>query len=453
MKITDIVYHGNGATITFDDNSIAEGAYKYVGDELLIVGLNNAQKIALDVFISRNSTATSDLLSPPKLDMVGTGDAIFVDDIADLPTPVNGIITLVPGVPYVITGDVDLNGNRIVCNGINTISGISSETSFLRSTGLSASNPLIYSRYSLPMHDLSITADYAMEIDGVGDVLVALDWTAVNFVGCQQVGYIKNASNFVYNDSAFLGSANLEFDGTIATIAINNSLLSGISGETTLSLLSTLTVTRRFRIIYSSFVVLSGAIGISTDVSLSIPVESAIFDTVNFSGPGTYLSGITASDNKALFSNCVGIKNSTANGQMYMIDNVTTTVISDTVNFFKVLGTTTVSDLTDKFTHANNRLTCDAIVSRKYIVQCTISFTSNANNVCEFGFFDSTLGTIRTPSRTKSTANAAGRAENVNFMCVLEHTAGNYVEIHMRNTTGSNDILVTDMNVMVTELH
>jgi hypothetical protein len=82
-----------------------------------------------------------------------------------------------------------------------------------------------------------------------------------------------------------------------------------------------------------------------------------------------------------------------------------------------VLGTTSASADNSKYTHTNNRLTNDASVSRKYLIQCVLSFTSGANHVCEFGFYDSELGAIRTPSRTKSTSNA-GVACRKRFICL-----------------------------------
>ena len=135
-----------------------------------------------------------------------------------------------------------------------------------------------------------------------------------------------------------------------------------------------------------------------------------------------------------------------------MQNNATVTTIASSSTFYKVSGTTTASSDNSKFSHSNNRLTCDADIVRKYLIQCTLSFNSSNGNVCEFGFYDSQLAGIRTPSRTQATANAAGRAENVSFSCVLFMSSGDYLEIHCANNTGSNDITVTDMNFVVTEI-
>lgn len=224
------------------------------------------------------------------------------------------------------------------------------------------------------------------------------------------------------------------------------------SGNTVFIIPATASISRRFRIIYSSFIIGSGETGINLNASATISDESYILDTCNFAGGGTYATGITQTSNKALFINCVGITNTAVNGQIYMQGNVTATTISVQNTFYKVAGTTTASADNSKYLSTDNRLTNDATVTRKYLIQCILSFNGSANDVYEFGFYDSKLAAVRTPSRTKSTANAAGRAENVAFGSVVSHTAGDYLEIHVTNTSGARNATIDAMNFIVTEI-
>lgn len=381
---------------------------------------------------------------------LNTGDVVFVDNKDDLPAASGGVITLADNVTYFFTTTVDLLGDRLVGGQNTTILGGSSENCRIKSTGL-AGTALITSNYSLPIRNITIEADVALNLDGDGTT-TALDWFGVNFTDCNTVGTIKDYSNFIMQDSAFLNSGGLTFDGSIGTIAFGQCLFNCNASNTAITLPATLTVTRRFRIIYSSFVILSGETGINVNASATIPTESYILDTINFAGGGTYLTGVTHTSNDALFINCVNITNTAVNGQLYMQGNVTATVIANTNDFVKVAGTTSASADNAKFSHSNNRLTCDAVISRKYLIQCTLSFTSGNANVCEFGFYDSQLNGIRTPSRTKATANAAGRAENVVFSCVLNMKSGDYLEIHARNTSAVTNITVDQLNFVVTEI-
>ena len=135
-----------------------------------------------------------------------------------------------------------------------------------------------------------------------------------------------------------------------------------------------------------------------------------------------------------------------------MQGNATATTVAASSTFYKAAGVTTASADNQKYTETDNRLTNNATIERKYLLNCSLSFESTANNICEFGFYDSKLAAVRTPSRTKATANAAGRAESVSFSCVVQHSSGDYIEIHCANNTGANNITVTDMNVVITEI-
>lgn len=382
---------------------------------------------------------------------IATGNIIFVTTKSDLPTAVSGVITLAANKTYFFTTTVDLTGDRLVCGANTTILGGSSENCVIKSTGLSSSTALITSVYSLPIRNITITHGTALNLDGDGTT-TALDWFGVNFTDCATVGTIKDYTNFIMQDSAFLNSGGLTLDGTIGTVGFTQCLFDLASTTTGITIASTANITRRFRIIYSSFVTLSGETSINVSSSATIGNERYILDTVNFSSGGTYITGVDHTSNKSLFINCVGITNTAVNGQLYMQGNTTATVVSATNTFYKVLGTTTASSDNSKYTHTNNRLTNDAAISRKYLIQCSLSFTSGTGDVCQFGFYDSKLSAVRTPSKTKATANSSGRAENIHMACVVSHISGDYLEIHAANLSSIANITVSDMNFVITEI-
>jgi hypothetical protein len=244
---------------------------------------------------------------------------IFVNAKADFPAAVSGVITLLEGKTYVVTTSIDLLGDRLVTGGVCNLFGTSSETSFLTSTGLGASTALITSIYTIVLERISFKdVGTCFSIDGNTN-LVALDWKAVNFINIPNVGVINKCDNFIFDTGAFLGSEGLRFTGTIGTIGLNNSLFSGSgSAGNILELDASCIITRRFRMIYSSVIAFSSTVGINVNASVTLTDERYILDTINFSGGGTYVSGITQTSNKALFINCVGITNTAVNGQLYM---------------------------------------------------------------------------------------------------------------------------------------
>jgi hypothetical protein len=378
---------------------------------------------------------------------------VFVNSKTDLPTAVSGVITLADNVTYFITKTIDLTGDRLV-GGVNTtILGGSSENCFLISTGLDSNTALISSNWSLPMRNLSITHGTALNLDATGNSTAALDWFGVNFTNCTNVGLIKSYSNFIMSDCALLNSAGMVFDGTIGTVGFVNCLFSGIAAATTLSFPSTLTITRRIRCIYSSFVAFGGATAINVDASAVIPVESYILDTVNFSGGATYTGGITYTDNKAFFSNCKGIVNSSAIGQMYYTNNTTQNPIATTGAFEKILGTTTASSINQKFSHTNNRLTYTGALARSFKVTSFVSANSVTTNNVTILVRIYKNGVAIPESEAQASTSATARNESFPSQAIIEMVQNDYVEIFINNTSNANNLLVTELNVVIEALN
>lgn len=375
---------------------------------------------------------------------------VFVSSLSDLPTPITSVITLLDNYTYYIIGEIDLAGNRIVGGANTTILGSSSENSILTSTGLGVGIPLITSIYTTPIRNICIkNVDTAFSFDGTSNPNdMALDWNGVNFVNVPNVGTIKKASNFIFDKGAFINSKGIKFDGTIGTIGLGNSLFSadGLAGDL-IKILSTCTVTRRFRIIYSSIVSFGSTVGVNVDVSATIPVESYILDTINFSGGGTYLSGVLVSDNKTKFLNCKGISNTNEVSLYYMHANATTTIISATNTPVKVLGTTTGSAITQKFTNTDNRATYNGSLTRIFKVTACASCTSGNNNIV--GFYIAKNGVVTSDSEIYTTTGGTGKSENVSIQTLVSLSENDYIEVWVENNSSITNVLVSDLNVII----
>lgn len=373
---------------------------------------------------------------------------ILVDELSDLPAPVLGVISLEDNYTYYFTTTVDLEGSRILCGQNTTLLGTSSENSRIKSTGLTAA--LITSQWSLPIRSITIEAALALDLDAGGNPNQALDWFGVNFTDCAVVGTIANYTNCVVSDSAFLNSSGLTFDGTADTIAFNATLFNP-SGGTMLTLPSTLTVSRRFRVIYSSFVVVGGETGIDASTSAVIPTEGYILDTVNFSGGGTYTAGVPYTDNKVLWTSCRNVINSSNAGYMTMQANATATTIGATNTPTKVAGTTTLASISQKFSHSDNRLTYTGALSRSFKITAVASLASGNNQV--IGMYIAKGGTAQTASTGLTTTSGVGKAENALSQLIVELLTNEYVEVFVSNETAVTNITVAYMSVTAEALN
>jgi hypothetical protein len=265
-------------------------------------------------------------------------------------------------------------------------------------------------------------------------------------------------------DGAFLSSQDLTFSGTTGTIGFNQCLFTGNFGlggnKSIIALGDNLTLTRRFRVNVCSFVVPSGYTGISASSSVTIPDESFILDTCNFSGPGTFTSGAITdhNSNKSLLTRNKGTStnkffNSFATGQIYMKDNITPTGITTAGEWYKVVGVTTIAGVEEgnsKFIASDNRLTCDASIERKYSVTSTVSFASTEGLfVGKFALYDSAVGIS---TFTVLTHPVTGDAAHITLNHIVEMTQGDYIEVYCQNTEDTSSITVSDLTMTVVQL-
>lgn len=375
-----------------------------------------------------------------------TSNFVFVQAASDLPDAVNGVITLADNVTYYFTDIVDLAGNRLVCGANTVLIGGSSENCGITSTGLSGS-ALLNSSYSLPIRHLQLSAEQIFNLDASGNAGQALDWYGVNLLNTSQIGTIANYSNFVVNSMAFLSASGLIFDGTMGTISLTNTLFTASSGAI-ITLSATATISRRFRITYSSFVTAATALDVNT--SASIPVEGYILDTVNFSGGGTYTAGVQYSDNKALFVNNKGINNSTALAEYYMQDNAVASDIITQGVAVKIAGTTLTS-LLEKFTHSNNRATYTGALVRNFKVVATVTLTAGNNQT--IGLYIAKNGDLIESSEQYVTTSSGGRVESVAVLSLVSLSTNDYIELYTENASATTDVTVSYMNVTITPLN
>lgn len=379
---------------------------------------------------------------------------VFVGAPSDFPAAVAGVITLADNVTYFITTTVDLAGDRIVAGQNTVLIGGSSENCILKSTGLTAA--LITSQWSLPIRNMAFTAALALDLDGSGNPNAALDWHSVNFVGCAVVGTIKDYSNFIITDSAFLGSGPLTFDGTIGTVGFSGCIIAPAPGQTGLIVAPTAVITRRFRLIYSAVVAFGTITGINVSTSATIPTEGYILDTISFGGGATYTTGVTGSDAKAKWLNCTGVLNTIAVADMYMVTGASTGAVTQNA-WVAVPGTTALGPYVQRFTHSDstNSLCYTSTVTRRFVATATFSVESGNNNVLEFALAvfrcdqspvpaDDLLAETVMPLTTSGARPDTGTVQGV-----VELAEGDAVYLVTRNTDATSAIIVGYLNLII----
>lgn len=375
-----------------------------------------------------------------------------VRTLGDLPAPVANAITLPDGTALQFAaGVIDLQGNYLAPVGNLAIVGTSSETTTLKSTGLVGA--FIRSSSTLRIRDINFEdfggVSSLLALDGLGTPNKALDWTAVNFTNCSDIGTIGDYANFIYDSGAWLNSSGMVFDKSMDTVSIETSLVNPGAGSIGIHFLNTCVINRRFRAVFSAFVILPGETGIKIDdVATTFPLNQSFFLlNTSFSGGGTFLDGIDETDNQALIQDTTGIPNSSDVGHFFMIANATATLNSGVAIgvFLKVAGATTDGGSVAKFVQTDNK--AEYVGALTSFFDVTIAFTATAGNNNELSFKVAKNGVVIDDSEVIVKANAAGRVESGTTFTVLQLTAADFVEVWCANTTIATDIVVENMRL------
>jgi hypothetical protein len=466
------IYKRGNSILEIDDSTQAEPYFlnfkdiviRPVGDFMKVsqknVILNGVNEITVDYNDVVNISATSgeELVELVSGLFTTSGGEVsipnfeYVSTKSDLPSPVAGVITLDAEKTYYFTADVDLTGDRLVGSQDTVILGSSSENCSITSTGLTAGVALFTTEWTTPIRHITFRdVDTCLDINGVTNAPVALDWTGVNFLNIPNIGAISTCDNWIYSKGAFLNSKGFVFTGSVGTIGIDNSIFVGPgSAGSIISLDAGLTVTRRFRVIYSSIVAFGATIGIDASTSATIPTEGYIFDTVNFSGGSTYLSGITETDNRTRIDNSRGVKNTAEIGNYYMLNNATVTTITSAGVPVKIEGTSTANAINQKFSHSDNRLTYTGGLTRNFQVSATASFTSGNNRL--IGLYVAKNGVVIADSEMYATTSGSGRAEAIHVQTIFEMDENDYVELWIENDSNTDNITVEFLNFICKSL-
>lgn len=167
-------------------------------------------------------------------------------------------------------------------------------------------------------------------------------------------------------------------------------------------------------------------------------------------GGGTHLIGISAYDNRILLQENRGISNTAATGVYSFSANTVPTTISNTTDFFKVEGTSVVfENINRRFTHSNNRLTYTGNIMRNFRASSSVSVLANNGQVISVAIAKN--GRVLPYTILQSTIGGNNKAENISTMGIVELSAGDYVELYVRNSTGATPVTVEYSNFVINQ--
>lgn len=136
-------------------------------------------------------------------------------------------------------------------------------------------------------------------------------------------------------------------------------------------------------------------------------------------------------------------------GESSMVNNTTQTVISNTTSYFKILGTTVLGAAQNFSAVGNNRLVHNGPVPKTYVIDVITSIQQpNGNNQAMFIAIFKNGVKVNSSERDFSNSST-NQLMPVPTGCVVSLTTNDYIEVFVRNSTGTNNILVKSLTVKI----
>lgn len=379
-------------------------------------------------------------------------NAIWIDNINQLPTPVGGVINFgTDGNFYIFTKVIDCGGLEVNL-GNNSFMGSSQELAGLENCTITVDDTCTVKYFRF--NNVQITIDSPTG---------AYDWNTVNIYDSADCITVVNADNIVFEIFGFINSYGFKVTGTVNSIILAPNCIFRSATEPTaiyFELASTAVINRRIRIqdtVFASENALQT--GIKVDALSTIGIESFIMKTVRFTGPGTFLDGINGGSDMASFFEVTGgnAVNSTAIANMYMKNNAVVTPIAVINDRYEMEGVTEFGPIAQRFVHdvATNSIEYISSVPRIFRIQAGYTVFSSVNNVIGVYIGINTNGGIFDPDVDRIsesemyTTTGGSRPESGLAQCLATLNQGDRIYMILQNKTATQDVTIEFLNVIV----
>lgn len=371
---------------------------------------------------------------------------VFVNSVADLPTPVAGVITLADNTNYLISGTIYLGTNRITLGESNAVYANNRFSPLIVYTGTGSlftgvdkhfqlSNIAIDCTNDGQVYDLSCTPSSG------GKILYHQGVTVFN---CGNFGTFDDMDIVNINNSSALnckhgfiiqGTTNWTFFGiTKVALTSTNTTFKGIDLNNS--------VHQTFELSNLVLRAPAGAIGIE-GLANSANITSgnlAIVTNGEFSGGLTPLSGVTTSDIRWKFKDNAGICDTVQDVLLAFVDNaLETTIVTQHVPV--VVNAVWTVERSSKWTGTSaGKATCDSEQEAIYPVDLSLGLVSVGGGALDVTMYLAKDGIKIDNSAIKlSISGAVPQNASIPWQLSLDETE--YVEVMIANNTSTVNVI------------
>lgn len=374
----------------------------------------------------------------------GRDNYIVVKTVADLPSPVGGIITLNASTAYEINGTISISDKIDVNNAI-----IYGQDPFWDKLIYSGSSELFTGSNGGTVKNLTLTAGATgSKIFNLSDpsktkflLVEHCILAASKEVGVIQgylVVYILNNA-FTYTDDGFdfNGVAHLLVSGPYFFPSNKGTMIKLVDGST----FGVVEIAGGFFNVQAA----NSATGI--DFGTGVIINDGANLKTNIHGDGTRTTGTPSIQWHISSSGIDDQSDKVASGSCYITTPILTSIV--TVNTpIKVAGITASADLHRVSAPTDNRLTYNGVKTRAFQFVCSLSMTSPANNKV-VNFYLAKNGVVLPVSKQVTKIATGTDARGLSLSGVVILAPGDYIEVWVENTTDSADIMLESLNLSI----
>ena len=376
-----------------------------------------------------------------------------IEDLADFPAAVAGVITLAANTVYQIIGAIDIGANRLVMDSNSRVEGAAPTISSISST---TTGNLITSATSFTMEGLALSCPSGAAFSLTGTTAEIALLKSVTILSCTSCGSITTWGFLVMAECAVFGTSvgGFSFTGTQVALSVVQSLYQGHTG--TLFDLGTSTFDTVFIGPNVQIDTQGGATGLTVAAS-SANINAGgrgLISNCVFTGAGTPIVGYSHRDLLWAVEGNQGVTGTFVGAQGYILGSALNTTFTGIgagnakiINF----GTAFLVDagIEDQFTTSNTgRFTYIGEEDRQFFVDATLFANVTGGAARQYVFTAAINGAqvVASSSKREYTGSTPG-SHSVSAM--VELSKNDYIEIYVYAATATTDLNVDTASIKI----
>lgn len=371
-------------------------------------------------------------------------NCVIVKSESDFPAPVNGVIHLVPKTLYQINGTITVT-NKIELHGC-TIQGLDRPNDILVYAG---TGDMFFGSQGGAFHNLILSAvapgSKVFNLDANG-ALENLILDNVFIFNSASVGKIKGFGGFVvFNNCAYSNNENgIILENIHDVVSLNEFWIESNKNtfQTFLGVFHTIQKQGGRMSPAGAF----NSVGMDITGITNIEIAGYVKNVI-FCGDGIYVKGTFTNQWEIESFGLPTEKDDVASGNAYLTAQAITTFPNINVPV-KLAGSTQSVGLFRVATTGSNRLQYTGSRSRRFIVNCAVSFISGGNNKI-YSFYIAKNGIPLPESKISNKITSGSDQEALSISCTVMLAPGDYVEVWVENNSDNTSLTALNLNLSI----